>query len=111
MLGRAMASIAVPPSLWIALSVLLIAPGVVGCSALAPYPTVPPEPPPGKAVAGMRVAICYDGLRSSRAEVQRRAQQECPAHTSATLVDTDWRMEHCPLLLPRRATFVCTPGK
>jgi hypothetical protein len=84
---------------------------LAGCSALAPYPTLPPAPSPGETASGMRVAICYDGLRSSRVEVQRRAQQECPAHTTATLIGTDLRMEHCPLLLPRRATFVCRSGQ
>jgi hypothetical protein len=84
---------------------------LAGCSALAPYPTLPPAPSPGETASGMRVAICYDGLASHRTAVQERAQQECPAHTTATLIDTDLRMEHCPLLLPRRATFVCMPGK
>jgi hypothetical protein len=87
----------------------IVGSGVAGCSALAPYPTAPPAPSPGDTAAGMRVAICYDRLRSSRAEVRARAQQECPAHTDATFVATDLRMEHCPILLPARATFVCTP--
>jgi hypothetical protein len=82
--------------------------GGAGCSALAPYPTVPPS---DETAAATRVAICYDALRSSRAEVRARAQQECPADTTARFVATDLRMEHCPILLPRRATFVCAPRK
>lgn len=97
MLGRALA-----------LAVLL---GSAGCSALAPYPTVPPAPRPGETASGTRVAICYDRLRSSRAEMRARAQQECPADTEARFVATDLRMEHCPILLPARATFLCAPKK
>jgi hypothetical protein len=95
MLGRALA-----------LAALL---GVAGCSALAPYPTVPPAPSPGATAAGTRVSICYDALASSREEVRARAQRECPAHTQARFAATDLRMNHCPILLPARATFVCTP--
>jgi hypothetical protein len=85
--------------------------GVAGCSALAPYPTAPPAPSPGARVTGMRVAICYDALAVSRAEVRARAQRECPAHTQARFLATDLRMNHCPILLPARATFVCAPQK
>ncbi|HJU19944.1 MAG TPA: hypothetical protein VJ770_26125 [Stellaceae bacterium] len=86
---------------------LALALALAGCSALAPYPTVPPA----GAAAGPRVAICYNGLRSSRAELRAAAQQECPAHTAAHFVATDLRMNHCPLLLPTRATFLCAAKK
>ena len=85
--------------------------GITGCSAFAPYPTVAPAPSPGETTTATRVAICYDALASNRAEVHARAQQECPAETTARFVATDLRMDHCPILLPRRATFVCAPGK
>jgi hypothetical protein len=85
--------------------------GLAGCSAFEPYPTVPPAARPGEAASAPRVAICYDALRSSRAEVRARAQQECPADTTARFVATDLRMNHCPILLPRRASFVCAPGR
>jgi hypothetical protein len=81
-----------------------------GCSALEPYPTYPADPRPGEIDAGPRVAICYDGLVSSSDEVQRAAQQECVANTEATPIDTDSLLQHCPLLLPTRATFVCKPA-
>ena len=42
---------------------------------------------------------------------QRAAQQECAAGTVATPVRSDWRLEHCPVLLPARATFACAPKK
>ena len=57
------------------------------------------------------MAICYDAVVSSRAEVQKAAQDECTPNTLAMRVDTDWKLDYCPLLLPARATFVCAPKK
>ena len=84
---------------------------LAGCSALAPYPTYPRMAGPGEEATTLRVAICYDTLASSLDEVQVAAQQECPADTTATPLDTDWRLQYCPLLLPARATFVCAANK
>jgi hypothetical protein len=85
--------------------------GLGGCSAFAPYPTYPQQPAAGDKDAGPRVAICYDLVVSSREEVQKAAQDECAANTVAKRVDTDWKLDYCPVLLPARATFVCTPKK
>jgi hypothetical protein len=85
--------------------------GLAGCSALQPYPTIPADTLPGEADAGPRVAICYDTLVSGLDQVQSAAQQECAANTRATPVRTDWYMQFCPMLLPARATFVCTPNR
>ena|SRR5271166_2663251 len=82
---------------------------LAGCSALDPYPTYPRAAEAGVTDAGPRVAICYDTLVSTLDEVQAAAQQECAADTVATPADTDWLLQYCPLLLPARATFVCTP--
>jgi hypothetical protein len=84
---------------------------IAGCSALAPYPTYPRAAEAGASDAGPRVAICYDTLVSTLAEVQAAAQQECASNTLATAIDTDWLLQYCPLLLPARATFVCAPTK
>lgn len=85
---------------------------LTSCSgALQPYPTVPPDARPGETDAGPRVAICYDTFASSLDQVQAAAQQECAPNTQATPVRTDWYLQYCPLLLPARATFVCTPNK
>ena len=89
--------------------VLLMA-ALGGCSSLDPYVTGARAVHPGQP-AGPRVGICYNGLRSSTAAVQAEAQRECAANTLAEPVDTDWYMETCPLLLPSRATFVCTAKK
>ena len=83
----------------------------IGCSALDPYATFPAAALPGEPVAGARVAICYDTFVSSLDQVQAAAQQECAPNTQATPVRTDWYMQYCPLLLPARATFVCSASK
>lgn len=90
---------------------LVAAVGFVGCSAFDPYPTYPQPAAAGVKDAGGRVAICYDAIVSSRVEVQKAAQDECAPNTRAIRVDTDWKLDYCPLLLPARATFVCDPKK
>lgn len=89
---------------------LIAAATLAGCTALDPFPTAPRAAQPG-APAGPRVAICYNSLHTSLAEVQAEAQQECSANTVASPVDTDWYLLNCPLLLPARATFVCNSKK
>ena len=83
---------------------------LAGCGALDPYPTAALPVPSGGA-AGPRVAICYNTLTTTLAEIRAQAQQECAANTVAEPADTDWYLQHCPLLLPARATFVCTARK
>jgi hypothetical protein len=84
---------------------------LTGCSALDPYPTFPAGARTGEVDPGPRVAICYDTLVSTLDQVQAAAQQECAPNTQATLVRTDWYLQYCPLLLPARATFTCSPNK
>lgn len=86
---------------------------LAGCTLLDAYPTTPRAAQPGQP-PGPRVAICYNTLTTSLAEVQAQAQKECSVGTpnsAATQVDTDWYLQNCPLLLPARATFVCTAKK
>ncbi len=82
---------------------------LAGCTLFDPYPTYPRQPEAKTHDAGPRVAICYDALVSSAAAVRQTAQSECAANSVATRIDTDWLLQFCPLLLPARATFVCTP--
>jgi hypothetical protein len=91
-------------------TLLLLAAILGGCGAVDPYATLARGFQAGQPI-GQRVGICYNGLRSSTAQVQAEAQRECAADTLAQPVDTDWYMETCPLLLPSRATFVCTAKK
>ena len=94
------------------LMLALLAAGLAGCNLVAPYPTAPAPPEP-KAAAdpGPRVAICYNTFHSTLEQVRAEAQGECSAGTTATPIETDWYLRNCPLLLPARATFVCSPRK
>lgn len=83
---------------------------LAACGALDPFPTNPLAPPPG-APPGQRVAICYNTLSATLAEVATAAQQECAPDTVAEPTDTDYHVQTCPLLVPGRATFLCTPKK
>jgi hypothetical protein len=89
----------------------LTAAALAGCSQLQPYATYPRAARAGEVDAGPRVAVCRDPFMSSLDDAQRVAQDECAANTTATYSSTDWYMQWCPLLLPARATFVCTPKK
>ena len=91
-------------------SIILLA-ALAGCSALVPYATYPRAARPGEDAALTRVAICYDTFVSSLDQVQAAAQQECAADTVATYSSTDWYLQYCPLLLPARTTYMCTPKK
>lgn len=82
---------------------------LAGCSAFDPYSTYPRQPEANTHEAGPRVAVCYDTLVTSAAAVRQAAQSQCTADSVATRIDTDWLLQYCPLLLPARATFVCTP--
>jgi hypothetical protein len=84
---------------------------LTACSLLAPFPTYPQQAEAGVKDPGPRVAICYDILASSSDTVQKAAQDECGPNTIPARVDTDWKLDYCPLLLPARATFVCKPKK
>jgi hypothetical protein len=84
---------------------------LAGCSAFEPYATYPRAVRPGENAALTRVAICYDTFVSSLDQLQAAAQQECAADTVATYSSTDWYLQYCPLLLPARATYMCTPKK
>jgi hypothetical protein len=89
---------------------LLAVTPLAGCNLLDPYPTVARLPQPGQPT-GERVGICYNSMTTTLPEVREQAQKECAASTMAEPVDTDWYLQTCPLLLPARASFVCTGRK
>ena len=91
-------------------AIVLLA-SLAGCSALEPYATYPRAARPGEDTSLTRVAICYDTFVSSLDQVQAAAQQECAADMVATYSSTDWYLQYCPLLLPARATCVCSANK
>ena len=88
---------------------LLLAAVAAGCSSLTPFATSPPAPDPKVKDAGPRVAICYNTLKTTPEKVQELAQAECFGDTLAERIDTDYRLDDCPVLTPGRATFVCKP--
>ena len=94
----------------IACAIVLLA-SLAGCSALEPSATYPRAARPGEDTSLTRVAICYDTFVSSLDQVRAAAQKECAADTVATYFTTDWYLQFCPLLLPARATYMCTPKK
>ena len=83
---------------------------LAGCGAFNPYPTAP-YPPRAGDPPGQRVAICYNTLDATLADIRAAAQSECPAETEAEPARTDYYMDNCPLLLPGRATFLCKAKK
>jgi hypothetical protein len=92
------------------LLVLLTGVLATGCSALTPFATSPLAAKPGQP-PGTRVAICYNTFKTDQDKVKELAQAECLGDTFAEQVDTDYRMDDCPLFTPGRASFVCKPKK
>ena len=90
---------------------VLVATLLTGCSATAPFATYPLQPRPGVIDLRTRVAICYNTLRTSSERVQELGQAECIGDAVAELIDTDYRVDICPLATPGRATFACMPKK
>ncbi|MBV8779388.1 MAG: hypothetical protein JO032_00945 [Alphaproteobacteria bacterium] len=88
---------------------LLAAAAAAGCDAVNPFATAPPAAAPGVQDAGPRVAVCYNPLKTSADKVRSLAQADCFDNRVAERVDTDFRLDNCPLLAPGRATFVCRP--
>ena len=89
---------------------LLAGAPLAACNLLDPFPTVARGAQSGQP-AGERVGVCYNTMTTTLAEVRDQAQRECAANTTAEPVDTDWYLQTCPLLLPSRASFVCTPRR
>jgi len=87
---------------------LLTAAILAGCGAFTPYPTDPSAA--NSKDAGPRVAICYNPMETTLDQVRADAQKECAEGTTAEPAGTDWYLQHCPLLLPGRVNFVCTPN-
>lgn len=88
---------------------LPIVAALAGCSGLNPFPTPPLGADPGVKDAGPRVAICYNTFKTTPQKLQEMAQVQCFGGAVPERVDTDYRLDNCPLLTPARATFVCKP--
>jgi hypothetical protein len=93
------------------LAALVLAATLAGCSGFTPFVTAPPALQPSEINPGKRVSICYSGLKTPPEKVQEMAQAECLGEGNAQPIDTDYRLDNCPLMTPGRATFLCKPGK
>ena len=71
------------------------------------FATAPVAVAPGVKEPGPRVAICYNPFKTEPEKVQTLAQAECFGNASAEKVDTDYRLDTCPVMTPARASFVC----
>jgi len=88
---------------------LLLLAALAGCSGFTPFPVPPKGLAIGETNPGTRVAICYNGFKSTPAEVQELGLEQCrtTGNTAAERIGTDYRMENCPVMTPARATFLC----
>lgn len=92
--------------------VVLAASLACGCGALTPFVTMPASPAKGVVDPRQRVAICSNPLKTSPEQVQQAAQMECLGNTVAERVTgDDYWLDVCPLAVPARITFACTPKK
>jgi hypothetical protein len=99
---------------------------LVACTSTAPIPATPSKamvlevqgedalgktPPPGeRTMRATVVAVCYNGMVNSDADVWAEATLACPAG-KLTLRDDDVLWTSCPLFQPQRANFICVPAK
>jgi hypothetical protein len=90
-------------------AILAVALAAAGCgSFVAPFEGVPRLPAGDAVEEGPRVAICYNGLFTTPAQVRKLAEDACGESTTPRLAVQDIR-GMCPLATPVRASFVCTP--
>src|SRR5579863_7104051 len=76
------------------------------CSGwLPPFETVAPSA--SSDGEGTRVAVCYNALTASPAQLLDIARESCDPGTTPRPVGRDLTLSYCPLLPPARATFAC----
>jgi hypothetical protein len=90
---------------------LLLAAMLAGCSGFTPFVTAPPALQPWENSPGKRVSLCYNTLKTPPEKLREMAQAECLGEGVAEPMDTDYRLDNCPLMTPGRATFLCKPTK
>jgi len=94
------------------LLVLLAAGSVCACGALTPFPSAPASSAAAVPDPRQRVGICANPLKTNPQQMQQVAQTECLGNTVAEQVTgDDYRLDVCPLAVPARVTFACTPKK
>jgi hypothetical protein len=99
---------------------------LTACTTMGPIPATPSkamvlevqgEVAPGKTPSSDEmarrpkvVAVCYNGMVNSDADVLAEAMFACP-DGKLTVRDDDVLWTSCPLLQPQRANFICVPAK
>jgi hypothetical protein len=76
-------------------------------SLVEPFQGVP-RVPRGVDDPGDRVAVCYNKMFSTPAQVRAVAVDACGPDTSPQFLEQDTRLS-CPLMTPVRATYQCVP--
>ncbi|HXC29580.1 MAG TPA: hypothetical protein VNV38_16600 [Stellaceae bacterium] len=89
------------------LPALLLVAALSGCTVLSPFATNPPPLEPGVVETDLRVAICYNPAKTPPEKVQELGQAQCFGDSVAQQTGTDYLLQDCPVLTPKRATFVC----
>ena len=111
--------------LWRAAAVGVLALVLAACTSAQPYPVAPSKTlvhalkaershaVGAKDVAAddapNAVAVCYNSMINSDAQVWAEAQLVCPAGR-LTARDDDVLWTRCSLFQPQRANFICVPG-
>ena len=101
------------------LIIALILSAILAACFTSPYSVSPPsdvavrvwEATPIGGPARTTIAVCYNGLGDSPAEVMEQAREACPNGGDIERVGEDIYWNPCSLSHPTRAIFACTPGK
>jgi hypothetical protein len=109
-----------------AAGIFAIALALTACTTTRPFPVTPSQtmvhevqgedapmtaaPTDKSAPRPTVVAVCYNGMVNTDADVWAEAALACPAG-KLTLRDDDVLWTRCPLLQPQRANFICVPAK
>jgi hypothetical protein len=94
---------------------LLLLPALAACrDTLSPYETTPVTLEKAQvdaistgATPPDTIGICYNSLFDTVAQVRAVAEKACGPDTVPQAIERDFRLSHCPILQPARATFAC----
>jgi hypothetical protein len=92
-----------------ALALLLAASLLAGCaSTFEPFDTAGRPAPKEVSEEGERVGVCYNALFTKPERIREIAAETCGPGSTPNYLGQDMRLG-CPVLVPVRATFICTP--
>jgi hypothetical protein len=92
-----------------ALALLVAASLLAGCAAtFEPFDTAGRLPPRGVSEEGDRIGVCYNAMFTTPERIREIATETCGPGSTPNYLGQDMRLG-CPVLVPVRATFICTP--